>query len=53
MTTTLWVVVAVTVVAVMAFVVAMRSLLRENREIDKKIDYSKLRPWEDDEEENK
>lgn len=51
MTTTLWIVVAVSVIAVLTFLVAMRALLRDSREIDKKIDYSKLRPWQDDEEE--
>ena len=52
MTTTLWIVVAVSVIAVLTFLVAMRALLRDNRAIDKKIDYSKLRPWEDDEDED-
>jgi hypothetical protein len=51
MTTTLWIVLAVSVIAVFTFVVAIRSLIRENREIDKKIDYTKLRPWQDDDDE--
>jgi hypothetical protein len=50
MTKTIWIVLALSVIAVLTFLVAMRTLLRENREIDKKIDYSKLRPWEDDDE---
>ncbi len=50
MTKTLWIILAVSVFAVLTFVVAMRSLLRDNQEIDKKIDYSKLRPWDDDDE---
>lgn len=50
MTKTLWIVLVVSVIAVITFLAAMRALLRDNREIDKNIDYSKLRPWEDDEE---
>lgn len=52
MTTTLWVVVGVSVFVVIGFIVAMRSLLRENREIEGKIDFSKVKPWVDDEEED-
>lgn len=51
MTKTLWIVLFAVAFFVVGFVLAMRSLLRENREIDKKIDFSKLRPWQDDEEE--
>jgi low affinity Fe/Cu permease len=49
MTKTLMIILLASTVAVLTFVVAMRSVLRENREIDKKIDYSKLRSWQDDE----
>lgn len=49
MTIQLWIVVGISVLAVLIFLVAMRSLLRENREIDKKIDYSKFRAIDDDE----
>lgn len=52
MTQTMWIVLAVSVIAVLTFLVAMRTLLRDNREIDKKIDYSKLRPYGDDEDED-
>lgn len=52
MTTTLWVVIGVSLLVVTGFIVAMRSLLRENREIDSKIDFSKVRPWVDDEDED-
>ena len=48
MTITLWIVLVVSVLALLTFGVAMRSLIRDSREIDKKIDYSKLRPAEDD-----
>ncbi len=52
MTPTLWVVIGVSILAITGFVVAMRSLLRENRDIDSKIDYSKVKPWMDDEDED-
>lgn len=51
MTNTLWIVLGVSVLAIIGFAAVIRSQLRTNREIDKHIDYSKLRPWEDDEEE--
>lgn len=50
MTNTILMLLAVSIFAVLTFIVAMRSVLRENREIDKKIDFSKLRPEQDDEE---
>lgn len=52
MTTTLWIVVGVSAFVVIGFIVAMRSLLRENREIESKIDYTKVKPWVDDEDED-
>lgn len=52
MTATLWVVIGISILVITGFIVAMRSLLRENREIDSKIDYSKVKPWVDDEEED-
>ena len=53
MTKMLWIVLVVSGLAVLTFVIAIRSLLRDSREIDKKIDYSKLRPMQDDDDENK
>ena len=53
MTKMLWIVCAAFGLFVLGFVLAMRSLLRENSVIDKKIDHSKLSPWLDDEEDNK
>lgn len=52
MTTTLWIVLGVSVIVVAGFAAAMRSILRENKDIDKKIDYTKVRPWVDDEDED-
>jgi hypothetical protein len=52
MSHTLWIVSGVSVFVIVGFAVAIRSLLRENREIDKHIDYSKVRPWVDDDEDD-
>jgi hypothetical protein len=47
MSTVLWIALAVAVFVV-GYVVAMRNLHRKSREIDKQIDYSKIRPWKDE-----
>lgn len=52
MTPTLWIVTGISVLVIAGFIAAMRSLLRENREIDSKIDYSKVKPWVDDDDED-
>ncbi len=52
MTTTLWIVLGVSVVCVIGFGLVMRSQLQANKKLDSDIDYTKLRPWEDDEEED-
>lgn len=49
MTTTLWILLGVAALVVLGYVLAMRNLHRKSREIDKQIDYSKVRKWEDDE----
>lgn len=48
MSTTLWIVLAVAIVVGVGYVVAMRNLHRKSREIDKTIDYRKIRPWKDE-----
>ena len=40
--------VVVAVIAVIAYVLVMRVFFRESEELDKKIDYSKMKKWEDD-----
>jgi low affinity Fe/Cu permease len=40
--------VAVAIVAVIGYVVVMRVFFRESKELDKQIDYSKMKQWEDD-----
>ena len=41
--------VIVAVVAVLGYVLVMRVFFRESKELDKKIDYSKMKEWKDDE----
>ena len=41
--------VTVAVVAVVLYLLVMRVFFRESKELDKKIDYSKMKKWEDDE----
>ena len=41
--------VAVALVVVVGYVVVMRVFFRESKELDKKIDYSKMKEWKDDE----
>ena len=42
--------VIITVVfVVLAYFVVMRVFFQRSREADKKVDYSKIRPWKDDE----
>jgi hypothetical protein len=41
--------VAVALVAVVGYVLVMRVFFRESKELDKQIDYSKMKKWEEDE----
>ena len=49
MSTTLWILLAVVVFVVLGYFVVMRVFFQRSREADKKVDYSKIRPWKDDE----
>ncbi len=40
--------VGVALVAVIAYILVMRVFYRESAEIDKKIDYSKIKEWKDE-----
>ena len=40
--------VIVALVAVAIYVLVMRVFFRESKELDKKIDYSKMKEWKDD-----
>jgi uncharacterized protein YneF (UPF0154 family) len=48
--TTLWIVLGVGVGVVVIYFVTMRVFFRQSRDADKKIDYSKVRKWNDEEE---
>ena len=41
--------VAVALVAVVGYLLVMRVFFRESKELDKHIDYSKMKKWEEDE----
>jgi low affinity Fe/Cu permease len=41
--------VAVALAVVVGYVLVMRVFFRESKELDKKIDYSKMKEWKDDE----
>jgi len=45
--TVTWIV-AIAVVLVVGYFVVMRVFFRESKELDKKIDYSKVKEWKDD-----
>ena len=40
--------VVVAVVAVLGYLLVMRVFFRESKELDKKIDFSKMKEWKDD-----
>jgi len=41
--------VVVAIIAVIGYLLVMRVFFRESKELDKKIDYSKMKEWKDDE----
>ncbi|HEV8097375.1 MAG TPA: hypothetical protein VGP71_16730 [Burkholderiales bacterium] len=49
MSTPLWILLAVVVFVVLAYFVVMRVFFQRSREADKHVDFSKIRPWKDDE----
>lgn len=48
MSTTLWVGLVIAVAVVVLYLLVMRVFFRQSREVDKQIDYSKIRPVKDD-----
>ena len=48
MSTTLWTILAVAVAVAVFYVLAMRVLSRQSKEAVKKIDYSKVKEWKDE-----
>jgi hypothetical protein len=45
---TVWVALLVGLVVVVAYVVVMRVFFRDSQALDRKIDYSKMREWKDE-----
>jgi low affinity Fe/Cu permease len=52
MTTTVYIVLGVAVLLVLTYIFAIRDLVRQSRALDKKVDYSKLRPQDSGEEDD-
>lgn len=48
MSTTLWIVLGIMVVVILVYLVTMRVFFRQSRDADKKIDFTKVREWKDD-----
>ena len=48
MNTTLWLFLIVAIFAILAFISYMVRLLKKSRQIEKNLDYSKMREWKDD-----
>ena len=48
MTRTLWILLAIAAVVVVGYFVTMRFFYKESKELDKKIDFSKIKKWKDD-----
>jgi hypothetical protein len=46
MTTAWWIALGVALLCGLGYVLAMRNVYRQSRELDKKIDYRKVRPWQ-------
>jgi hypothetical protein len=44
-----WIFVAVAILVIAGYFVTMRVFFKESKELDKKIDYGKMKEWKDDE----
>jgi len=49
MNTTLWIALGVAVILVVGYVLVMRVFYRQGRDLDKQIDYTKIKKLKDDE----
>jgi hypothetical protein len=49
MSPSLWIALGVAITVGLLYVLSVRVLFRKSREIDKQIDYSRIRPWKGDE----
>jgi len=50
MNAALWIVSSVAVILALGYLLAVRVLYRQSREVDKHIDFTKIRPLKDEEE---
>ena len=48
MNQTLWIFLAIAVVIVAGYFITMRVFFKESKELDKKIDYGKMKEWKDE-----
>ncbi|MGE5616263.1 MAG: hypothetical protein ACM3X5_05050 [Bacillota bacterium] len=48
MTHAAWIFLAIAAAIVLGYFVVMRVFFQESRELDKKIDYGKMKKWEDE-----
>ncbi len=48
MSTALWIALGVAITVVVGYVLCVRVLARQSREIDQQVDFSKIRPLRDD-----
>ena len=49
MSLSLWIALGVAIALALCYVLFMQVLVRRSREIDGQVDYSRIRPWKDDE----
>ena len=45
----IWITLVAAVVVVAGYLLVMRVFFRDSKELDKKIDYAKMKEWKDDE----
>jgi len=48
MNSALWIFLAVAAVVILGYFVTMRVFFKESKELDKKIDYGKMKEWKDE-----
>lgn len=49
MSSTVWIFIAIAVLVAVFYLITVRVLFKESKQLDKKIDYSKMKQWKDDE----
>jgi hypothetical protein len=49
MSSTVGTIAIIAALAVIGYLLVMRVFFRESKQLDRKIDYSKMKPWKDDE----